>query len=64
MRKPLTWVTRIRIVRDNATQLGRGFAYVEFMVGTIGLLLNSRILIHDHRTKNAWTKFLQWKSPS
>ena len=44
-RKNLTWVTRIRIVRDNATQLGRGFAYVEFMVCTIGLLLNSRITI-------------------
>ena len=33
--KPLTWVTRVRIVRDNATQLGRGFAYVEFMVRNI-----------------------------
>jgi nucleolar protein 12 len=39
-RKPLTWVTRIRIVRDNATQLGRGFAYLEFMVCTIDLLRN------------------------
>ena len=44
MRKPLTWVTRIRIVRDNATQLGRGFAYVEFMVCTIVLFLDSRML--------------------
>jgi len=64
MRKPLTWVTRVRIVRDNATQLGRGFAYVEFMVCTLVLFLNFRILIIDYRIKNAWTKFLQWKSPS
>lgn len=44
-RKPLTWVTRVRIVRDNATQLGRGFAYVEFVVCNINLLLNSGTFI-------------------
>jgi len=27
-----TWVTRVRIVRDKETQLGKGFAYVQFMV--------------------------------
>lgn len=43
--KPLTWVTRVRIVRDNATQLGRGFAYVEFMVRKICTLQDHGTLI-------------------
>ncbi|KAA1474692.1 hypothetical protein DENSPDRAFT_873549 [Dentipellis sp. KUC8613] len=28
--KPKTWVTRVRIIRDRDTQLGKGFAYVQF----------------------------------
>ena len=30
--KPKTWVTRVRIVRDKDTQLGKGFAYIQFAV--------------------------------
>ncbi|KAK7060349.1 Nucleolar protein 12 [Paramarasmius palmivorus] len=28
--KPNTWVKRVRIIRDKETQLGKGFAYVQF----------------------------------
>ncbi|KAF9242674.1 hypothetical protein BU15DRAFT_86850 [Melanogaster broomeanus] len=28
--KPMLWVTRVRMVRDRDTQLGKGFAYVHF----------------------------------
>jgi nucleolar protein 12 len=31
-KKPKTWVTRVRIVRDKETQPGKGFAYVQFSV--------------------------------
>ena len=30
--KKLTWVTRVRVVRDRDTQLGKGFAFVQFQV--------------------------------
>ncbi|KAG5642548.1 hypothetical protein DXG03_002587 [Asterophora parasitica] len=32
VKKPKSWVTRVRIVRDKETQLGKGFAYVQFAV--------------------------------
>ncbi|KAH8983081.1 hypothetical protein EDB83DRAFT_1320937 [Lactarius deliciosus] len=31
--KPKTWVTRVRIVRDKDTLLGKGIAYVQFALG-------------------------------
>ena len=34
--KPRTWVKRVRIIRDKDTQLGKGFAYVQFVVSTTG----------------------------
>ncbi|TFK93092.1 hypothetical protein K466DRAFT_572710 [Polyporus arcularius HHB13444] len=30
-KKPRTWVKRVRIIRDRDTQLGKGFAYVQFV---------------------------------
>jgi len=30
-KKPITWVTRVRIVRDKETQVGKGFGYVQFV---------------------------------
>ena len=32
VKKERAWVTRVRIVRDRETQLGKGFAYVQFAV--------------------------------
>jgi nucleolar protein 12 len=44
-KKLATWVTRVRIVRDKETQLGKGFGYVQFAVRLaslpIGILLTS-----------------------
>lgn len=33
--KPKCWVTRVRMIRDKDTQLGKGFAYVQFSVRTL-----------------------------
>ncbi|RDB14824.1 Nucleolar protein 12 [Hypsizygus marmoreus] len=30
VKKPTSWVTRVRVVRDKDTQLGKGFAYIQF----------------------------------
>ena len=38
MKIPPTWVTRVRIIRDRDTQLGKGFAYVQFSVSSTTLL--------------------------
>jgi nucleolar protein 12 len=31
-KKPRTWVTQVRIIRDKDTQVGKGFGYVQFAV--------------------------------
>lgn len=35
IKKPTTWVSRVRIVRDKDTQLGKGFAYIQFAVRAV-----------------------------
>ncbi len=58
-----TWVENVRIVRDRETQLGKGFAYVQFLVRLIHF--SSTILVHlkqiCSRTGNASMKFSRWK---
>lgn len=64
-KKPKTWVTRVRIVRDKETQLGKGFAYIQFAVSHFSCsnvsAFISRVLL---RTANASMKFWQWKKLS
>lgn len=43
--KPLTWVTRVRIIRDKDTQLGKGFAYLQFAVRCRLLIILFSVLI-------------------
>lgn len=44
-KKPAVWVTRVRIVRDKDSQLGKGFAYVQFAVCLHFLYVNNFILV-------------------
>ena len=42
--KPQGWVTRVRMIRDKDTQLGKGFAYVQFSVSTPFATIEMRIV--------------------
>lgn len=55
--KSSRWVTRVRIIRDKDTQLGKGFAYVQFAVSPHLLFSLANTLTEFlPRTVNAWTK--------
>lgn len=44
--KSRTWVKRVRIIRDRDTQLGKGFAYVQFVVGRSRCVAPSPLIHH------------------
>lgn len=54
-----TWVTHVRVVRDPGTQLGKGFAYVEFTVRAVHLFCSLRDS-DGCRTGNASTRCSRW----
>jgi nucleolar protein 12 len=43
--KPKTWVTRVRIIRDKDTLLGKGIAYVQFAVSNQLLMRGSQLTL-------------------
>ena len=56
-----SWVSHVRLIRDNKTQLGKGIAYVEFKVRTFHLLAVSRLDLTDNpRNGMPWMK--SWRS--
>ncbi len=57
------WVTRVRIVRDKESQLGKGFAYVQFAVGVFHHSF-AQITYRPSRTDNVLMRFWRWKKQS
>lgn len=58
------WVTRVRIVRDKESQLGKGFAYVQFAVGVSFHHSFAQITYRPSRTDNVLMRFWRWKKQS
>jgi nucleolar protein 12 len=56
-KKPASWVVRVRIVRDKDTQLGKGFAYVQFVVSVPCSGVYGGPLIPPRRTRRVWTRW-------
>ena len=63
VKKERTWVSRVRIVRDRETQLGKGFAYVQFAVCSFrhSQCFVFQVLTHQRRTENAWMRSSHWR---
>jgi nucleolar protein 12 len=53
VKRPNTWVARVRIVRDKETQLGKGFAYIQFSVGFLFYFGFQRLMGRKYRTGSA-----------
>jgi nucleolar protein 12 len=56
-KRPAGWVVRVRIVRDKDTQLGKGFAYVQFVVSAPCFGVYGGALIPPRRTRRASTRW-------
>lgn len=71
-KRPRTWVKRVRIIRDKDTQLGKGFAYVQFTVCVVDctvpqyesdLLLGPRIRRRGTRARRSTAQICEAQAP-